>query len=109
MSLEDGFGIGKVKFRQKHEESESVGQTAEEQLPLPHLRWKILMEQKKIVAEVEIGLLRISLIERSAPYVENLRVRDSTDPEPGGMYAAAEVDLLHMGKKILVEASKLQV
>lgn len=60
--LENGLGIGEVELRDEHKEGERVGKAAQEK-DFPSLLFReIFVKEKQIIAEIEIGLLGISLI-----------------------------------------------
>ena len=106
VSADYGPGVGNVKLCEEHQEGESVGEAAQQKhLAAPSQR-EVLVEEKEVVAEVEIGLLRIPLGKRRAADVIHHAVGDGIDRMARRRETAAEVNLLHMGEEERVEASE---
>ena len=70
---------------------------------------KVLDEQKMVVAEIEKGLEGVVLGQGAAAHVIHHRAGFHHDAVAGIADAPAEVNLLHVGEKVGVEAAKLAV
>ena len=64
VSVNYGFRVGKIEFCQKHQECQSVCKASEQQYLFPFFLRKILVEEKKVVAEIKVSLAWIPLGER---------------------------------------------
>lgn len=56
---QDCTSVCKIHLRHENEESQSVVQPSDQEHPSAFARRQILVEQKQIVAEVEVGFLRV--------------------------------------------------
>ena len=57
-----GAGVGEIEFRAEHEKRQGVGQASDEEHLASSPAGEILVKQQQIVSEIQICLLRISLI-----------------------------------------------
>ena len=68
--------------------------------------WQILVEHGQIVAEIEKRFPRITLLQRGAPNVPHLALRDAHNASAASAQAPAEVNFFLMGKEAAVESAR---
>ena len=109
VGLEDGSGVGEIQLEQEHAEGQGVCQAARQQHPAPGTARHVLVYQQQVVAEVEVGLPGVALVQAGTAYMKDLGIGDRTATEAGTPDAGAEVYLLHVGEKLRIKAAELQV
>lgn len=109
VSVNYGFRVGKIEFCQKHQECQSVCKASEQQYLFSFFLRKILVEEKKVVAEIKVSFAWISLGERcSANMIYGLFCH-SADSIAGIEYSAAQVNFFHVGKESGIKTAEPQI
>ncbi len=105
VGFQDGVGVVEIESRHEFQPGEGVEQTAAEQSWAQVGLRQVFVEQKQVVAEIQICFAGIRCRKAASAQVVDTALRHGHYSAAVQMYAPAQVDFLHVGEKAAVEPS----
>ena len=109
VGTDDSPCVSKVELGQRHAKGHRIHQPAHEQQPLPFLTRQVLVQQQEVVAEVQIGFARVAIGQATAAQVVHMTRRHHGQVIARKADAPAQVNLLHVGKEVLVQPAHVLI
>ena len=109
MGSDNGPRIAKVEFGNGHTKGQRVHQPPCEQQAFSVTMGQVFVQQEQVVAEVEVGLAGIALRQAAATQVIDMARRHHQQFISCQTDAPAQVNLLHVGKKVLIQSTHVPI
>ena len=101
--------VTEMEFSKSHAEGQRIHQAAHQQQALALVVRQVLVQQQQVVAEVEKGLPGVTISQAAATQMKDVAGRQHHQVIARQANAPTQVNLLHVGKEILVQATNILI